>query len=194
MRNRLLTLHHELLYPAFLGAALFEFTRRLVPGLVHDGFLWFETNALWIATSLLFMLYFSVAFLALAEAVDAKSDKFGCVSFAANLAEISLILGISVLLIDNNAPQEGESLAPKTLNYLFVYISWILIPLTGGISNGFSDRPVRWAVSIIPGVIGLVGIVWGYQSGWDLGGRYWILLSVMYASFVVYCHSVDKYR
>src|SRR5271166_884651 len=91
--TRYLVLHHELLYPAFLGAVLFEFARKII----EDGFAEFfskviygglSNELLWFLSALWFLLYFTVAFFALAE--TKTPDKFGICSFIANLLEIGV--------------------------------------------------------------------------------------------------------
>jgi hypothetical protein len=184
-KGRLLTLHHELLYPAFLGAALFEFARRLVPVSSQLGFSWLASNFLWVATSLWFMLYFSVAFLALAETSEnSEKYQFGFWSFITNLLEISLILLVSVLLIGAE-PELGKSY-DQTLNYKVIFWGWLLIPITGGISNKLSGRHVRWWVTVPAILIGSIGLLSGCLLDGEIGRLYWILLAGMY--FLLFCY------
>lgn len=183
-RNKLLTLHHELLYPGFLGAALVEFAERVANhGIDGDSVPWL-ISALW------FLLYFSVAFLALAEAdEDGKREKFGIVAFLANLAEIAVILCVSVYI-------EREIPGTKThvLRYWLIYASWIAIPITGGLSNYYSGRPVRAAISVIAIVVGLLGLGVEAASSWNYIGwaacYYWAALVVMYLLLFLYFRTV----
>ncbi len=202
--NRLLTLHHELLYPAFLGAALFEFARRFIPGVEHFDISWFQQNLLWIATSLWFVIYFSVAFLSLAKTASTPdlASKFGLPSFFANLIEISLIVGISGLIIESHglsdnaahglSDKAAAAAAEPKLNYFFIFLGWILIPFTGGISNWFSGRHVRWLISFPAIAIGVVGMAWGYANRWDIDCGYLLSLVFAYGLLFAYCVSVAK--
>jgi hypothetical protein len=183
-RNKLLTLHHELLYPAFLGAALVEFAERIAKeGIDCDSLPWL-ISALW------FLLYFSVAFLGLAEAdEDTKRDTFGKTAFWANLFEIGIILGVSVFIerIDSATKEHY-------LRYWLIYGSWMAIPVTGGVSNYYSARPVRMALSAAAFLVGLVGLcveaasAKGYIT-WT-AGYYWIALIVMYLLLLLYFETI----
>jgi hypothetical protein len=195
--EKLLALHHELLYPAFLGAALFEFARKIVHGLVPLDFpcfssnlQWFSSNRLWLATALWFILYFSVAFLALAQTAETpeKAKLFGPWAFVANLAEISVILLVSVALalIENS---DKPSAPPSTavhhieLNYPGIYLGWLLIPITGSASNWFSYRDVYVVISGIAIIVGLLGL-------FKVGIPYFILLIIAYILLALYLWSV----
>jgi hypothetical protein len=171
MAGKLLVLHHELLYPAFAGAALFEFADNLArDGLTRSDFLW-AASALW------FLLYFSAAFLALAEA---KKEKFGLPSFLANLAEIIIILYVCVSV-------EPDSSHAREIHYDRVYWSWVFIAVSGGISNFCSDRPVRTLLSLGAIGIGLLSrFVWSWRGeayGWELFFMYILLALYLIAVF-----------
>jgi hypothetical protein len=180
MSNKLVILHHELLYPAFLGAVLFEFSKKpIVDGFSKLGVLWFLT-ALW------FVLYFSAAFLALAEAhktdegiTDIKKRKFGRIPFFANLAEIAVLLAVAV------SNELIESPGFHDLNHVIIYASWIALPLTAWVSNHFSGRPVYAGLSVAAfamGAIGFLLICTGYSNQWS----YLVLLLVMYGLLLEY--------
>jgi hypothetical protein len=174
MRNRLVILHHELLYPAFLGAVLFEFAKRPIV----DGFA--KLNVLWFLSALWFVLYFSVAFLALSEAhetdagrTDAEGRTFGRIPFFANLGEIAVILAVAV------SNELIETPGFHDLNHLIIYASWVLLPLTAGISNHFSGRSVYLGLSVAAFLVGVIGLmlVW---TGYSNNCSYLVLLLVMY--------------
>ncbi len=172
MSDKLLVLHHELLYPAFAGAALFEFADNVA----RHGYS--KPDLLWAATAVWFLFYFCIAFLALAEAnVAGRERKFGVLSFAANLAEIIIILAVSVSLVP-------DANAPRQIDYNFVYWGWVWLPITGGVSNFCSDRPVRTAISVCAIVIGLC---WRYFAPVT---AYPGALVLMYLLMLVYIISV----
>jgi hypothetical protein len=177
-RNKLLTLHHELLYPAFLGAALVEFAERVA----KDGIDW--SSVPWLVSALWFLLYFSVAFLALAEADDdTKRGAFRGGAFAANLAEIAVILLVSVFI-----EQVDTSTKVHVLRYWLIYLSWIAIPLTGSLSNNCSGRTVHIGLSYAAGTAGAVGLLllWAEASTiW-----YWAILTFMYVLLGIYYRAV----
>jgi hypothetical protein len=168
--HKLFALHHELLYPAFLGAALFEFARRVI----EDYAL---INSAWFFSGLWFVLYFSVAFLALA-ATEPKS--FGLVSFFANLFEISIILNaiVSISLVAQDHAPNG---AAPVLKYFGIYLSWLLIPITAVVLNICARRTIHTALSLCAIVIALIGMIWGQDIE-----TYRVLLFVMYLLLVAY--------
>jgi hypothetical protein len=171
-RHKLLALQHELLYPAFLGAALFEFAKKIIEDFPN-------INLLWLSSGSWFVLYFSVAFLSLAEA---KPEKFGGKSFFANLLEIGVILKavVSISLIAPAADHNSQhAVHCPQLNYTGIYLSWILIPITALASNFWSDRTVRTAISIAAVLLGIIGLCSGQTS-------YPFLLFLMYLLLAVY--------
>jgi hypothetical protein len=168
MTNKLLALHNDLLYPAFAGAALFEFADNLA----RNGFAW--SDLLWAASGSWFLFYFSAAFLTLKEA---RKEKFGLPSFVANWVEIGIILFVCVSV-------EPES--SRSIHYDRVYWSWVLIPITGGTSNFCSDRPVRTLLSL--GTIG-IGLLSRYVWSWSDGAYEWELL-FMYVLLALYLLAV----
>jgi hypothetical protein len=187
-RERLLTLHHELLYPAFLGAALFEFAKQVFPDgtskfftteLFHDGIT--DAPVVWFLTALFFLLYFSVAFLALSDA-EKKPNKFSGVSFVANLFEIGVILLVSISIATIDTSSHNIS----SINYTFIYTAWMLMPICGGVSNLFSGRTVHTMLSIGALIMGILGLA--FVKTWSLG--YYVLLLVMYFLLFVYYHNI----
>lgn len=146
--HKLFALHHELLYPAFLGAALFEFARRVIEDYAI-------INSVWFFSGLWFVLYFSIAFIALAET---KPNSFGLIPFFANLFEILVILNaiVSISLV----AQDHAQAAPE-LRYFGIYLSWILIPITAVVLNICARRTVHTALSLGAIVIALIGLRWG---------------------------------
>ena len=152
--NKLLKLHHELFYPAILGAIIYDFARKIGDGWT-TGF-----DCLWFWSILWFIAYFSAAFLSLTVAEEDERAanqivgdvryKFGIIAFIANFFEIVLILYISTLI---TLTQFGP------LHYRDVYFFWIVIPLTAFISNAYSERPVRKILSLAAAACGVFGLV-----------------------------------
>jgi hypothetical protein len=188
-RNKFLTLHHELLYPAFAGAALVEFAEKLV----NEGITFEAAHLLWMASALWFLLYFSVAFLGLAEADEPETrGEFGPRAFTANLAEIGVILWVSLRIVSFDTANLPH------LRYWLIYLSWILIVLTGGMSNYFSARAVRGALSIGAMVVGALGLI-ALLVGWLRRGNpetalnscyYLAALAIMYVLLGLYFRAV----
>jgi hypothetical protein len=179
--RRLLVLHHELLYPALLGAALFEFTQNLEPlGSAFDILPDSWSRFLRLASALWFMLYFSVAFLALPEMAARKQQawQFGRWSFAANLVEVFFILFVAFAII--------ETMRIGSVNYPAIFWGWLVIPVTGGIANCCSGRPIHWHLSCIAMFVGGTGLIWGYTFGWDIERNYTDILFVMYILLICY--------
>jgi hypothetical protein len=175
MQNRLLILHHELLYPAFAGAALFEFAKKVAEvGIAQVESLWFF-SALW------FLLYFSVAFLALAAAQKREDEtgkqQFGIASFFANLVEIGVILYTTVGLEVTNTHTQAQE-----LNYTLVYVAWMAIPATAAISNFCSGRAVHTVLSVCAFAVGAVGFFWVKEAAYG----YSVLLFIMYLLLLGY--------
>jgi hypothetical protein len=174
MPNKLLTMHRELLYPGVLGAALFEFGKTFAKTAVTEPE---KLSLLPVASSLWFLLYFSAAFLALVAAdTDLMRDRFGKVSFFANLAEIGIILLVSLCI------EIPDAAGNPRLNYWLIYLSWILIPLTGGLSNACSGRTIRTALSLAAIGIGCFGLS-NAERGAD---HYGPALFFMYLLLIVY--------
>jgi hypothetical protein len=165
--HKLFALHHELLYPAFLGAALFEFARRVIEDYAI-------INSVWFFSGLWFVLYFSIAFIALAET---KPQSFGLISFFANLFEILVILNaiVSISLV-----AQDHAAAPE-LRYFGIYLSWILIPITAVVLNICARRPIHTALSLGAIVIALIGLTWGQNIE-----TYRVLLVLMYLLLFAY--------
>jgi hypothetical protein len=170
-KNKLLKLHHELFYPAFLGAVIYDFARKVAEEW-SSGF-----DYLQLFSVLFFIAYFSAAFLSLAEAEEDENAippfKFGFIAFIANFFEIGLILYISTLIA-----------SPKfdAARYDEVYFFWIAIPLTAFISNIYSGRRVRKLLSGTAFAVGLMGLIFAGQSY----PRYIALLAVMSTLLLVY--------
>jgi uncharacterized membrane protein len=188
--EKLLALHQELLYPAFLGAVLFELARKIIPGLITLDCHWFFANSRWLATALWFVLYFSVAFLALHTTAKTTGgpEKFGRASFFANLVEIAVILLVSVaisLVEDPNSLTPSRSTHDPELQYRGVFLAWMLIPITAAVSNHYSGRPIHCRISIVAGVIGGVGLLFLFV-GWKVRSEYWIVLAIMYSLLLAY--------
>lgn len=201
-RTKLLTLHHELLYPAFLSAALFEFAKAVLARVAPYHAALYQAvlggplgqvvasaisritflDCLWFFSALFFLLYFSAAFLALSEADEPENRAaFKFPSFAANLVEIGIILVVSILI----APTD-EPLHISYLNYSLIYVSWVLIAFTGGVSNFFSNRKVRFILSLAAIAMGCLGL---FVVG-DTKAGYTILLATMYFLLVIYLCTV----
>jgi hypothetical protein len=180
MRNKLVILHHELLYPAFLGAVLFEFAKRPIVD-------WFaKLDVLWFLSAFWFVLYFSAAFLSLADAQENDANisniserKFGRVPFFANLLEIVVLLAVAV----SNELIERPGF--HDLNHLINYASWVLLPITAGISNHSSGRPVYLGLSVAAFLVGVIGLVLNC-TGYSNKCSYFVLLMVMYFLLFVY--------
>ena len=173
MNEKLHALHHELFYPAFLGAVLFEFVRAFAQ---HSlGLLWF-LSALW------FVVYFSVAFLALGKTVPGK---FGIIAFAANFLEIALILYVAFSFEPHANSGQSDHSAAANLKYNIIFLGWFFIPITAAISNYNSGRIVHGTISIVAMLVAVIGwFLWCNDP--DLGGIYWGLLGVMYLLLVPY--------
>jgi hypothetical protein len=179
---RLLTLHHELLYPAFLGAALFEFAKKIA----EEGpftllaKLWDEprgVDSIWFISGLWFLIYFSAAFLAFTE----PTKKFGWGAFLANLVEIGFILYVTLAIARQDA-----SGALVGIDYGLIYITWIAIPVTGGASNLWSGRRVHVGLSAAVILLGIFGLV-TYEFGfWHGAGLHYILQVAMYLLLLAY--------
>jgi hypothetical protein len=179
---RLLTLHHELLYPAFLGAALFEFAKKIAEEgpftllkKIWDDF--YGVDAIWFFSGLWFLIYFSAAFLAFTE----PTTKFGWRAFFANLIEIGFILYVTLAIARQDA-----SGAIIGIDYGLIYITWIAIPVTGGASNLWSDRHVHRVLSVAVILLGAFGLV-TYKFGfWHGAGLHYVLQAVMYVLLLAY--------
>jgi hypothetical protein len=178
--TKYLTLHQELLYPAFLGAVLFEFAKKII----EDGFFEFfdkvihgglSNELLWFISALWFLLYFTVAFFALKD--PEARDKFGILAFGANLFEIGVILYVagSIQLIKPHGYTGG-------LNYNGIYWGWIWITITAAASNLFSKRRVHWRLGIIASLVGVFGLA---VVGSRMNG-YFGVLSAMYVLLGIY--------
>ncbi len=142
--KKLLPLHQGLIYPAFLGAALVDFAKPFVAA----GWSGLATiNIVWIFSGLWFALYFSVAYLIF---FDTDENAFGVVSFIANFVEVTVILATSIAITSS----EGGL---KSGDINVIYISWIIIPITGSLSNYFSGRTVRFILSLAALLIGVAG-------------------------------------
>src|SRR5262249_4123455 len=102
-------------------------------------------SALW------FLLYFTVAFLALKD--PRAQHTFNVFAFGANLLEIGVILYVagSIQLIKAHGYTGG-------LNYYGIYWAWILIPITAALSNVFSRRRVHWWLGMIASLVGWLGL------------------------------------
>jgi hypothetical protein len=192
--EKLLVLHHELLYPAFLGAVLFEFARKAYPGfllvdfpLITSNIAWFTLNFRWFATALWFMLYFTVAFLALHDTKECARfrDHFGWIPFLANFVEIAAILLVLVALSLPHSAELGKT-EPLKLNYPYIFVVWMLIPVTAAISNYVSRRIVHGAISLAAFVLGLTGYCLNGRVDWEHGYGYWVLLTVIYLPLAAY--------
>jgi hypothetical protein len=177
-RHKLYALHHELLYPAFLGAALFEFARRLI----EDGS---AINIVWFFSGLWFVVYFSVAFVALAET---PPRSFGRIAFIVSFAEIAIILyaivSISLVAASPDTSGHAHSSTPQ-LNYFGIYLSWILIPITAVILNFCARRTIRTAL----GVAAIVLAAYGLAAGQSIKSYCWLLF-LMYLLLFFYLLTV----
>ena len=159
---------------------LFEFSNKIIEG----GFIEFfskvicgglNNELLWFLSALWFLLYFTVAFFALAE--TETPDKFKIGSFIANLLEIGVILfvALSIQLIQPYGSSGG-------LYYNGIYGSWIAITGTAALSNVLSARRVHWDLSIVASLIGIfaLGVVGSRM------GAYLVVLIAMYVLLGIY--------
>lgn len=220
LHNKLLALHRELLYPAFLGAVLFEFARKIAEmlpdsraafwqGIFSNGFnliCIYSDQLIWFFTALWFLLYFSVAFLSLSgaerrqaelEAVAAQTgtqpqNEFCQVAFWANLAEIVLILfvGFGLSVVDRS---KDPHQALYQVNYFVVFLGWLLIPVTAWISNEFSERSVRQLLSVMSIFFGFFGLLLQRLSMLNNVVYVWLLI-MMYLLLIVYYIAIFKDR
>jgi hypothetical protein len=201
--EKFLVLHHELLYPAFLGAVLFEFAKKVFPGLLPIDFhwlasnvAWFTLNLRWSLTALWFMLYFTVAFLALHDTQKCAKSKehFGWIPFLANFAEIAVILLVFVAISPTPPTPSAEehTSEPLKLKYEYIFFAWMLIPVTAAISNYSSRRIVHGTISLLALLSGCIGLCLNGWIDWEHYAAYWVLLVVMYLIVAIYCRYVFR--
>jgi hypothetical protein len=181
--NKLLTLHHELFYPAFLGAVLSEFIWRVYSDIEHSSFELFPrfASALW------FLFYFSAAFLSLvyAERQQEASGKleFGWLAFLAKFLEIGLIVLVSLAL---GVVEKVETHKFDNHLYEVIYFGWIAIPFTALVANLYSHRAIKTRLSVLAVVVGLVG--------WSLGRLEVVKPDILYPFlFIVMCAVLFAY-
>jgi hypothetical protein len=163
-----------------LVTSQFEFARKII----EEGFVKFfckvfrwelSNELLWFISALWFLLYFTVAFLALK---DPKSQhRFNIFAFGANLFEIGVILYVagSIQLIKLDGYTSG-------LKYYGIYWAWILIPITAALSNVFSKRGVHWWLGMIASLIALFGLDF---IGDRMNGYFGVLIA-MYVLLAIY--------
>jgi hypothetical protein len=160
MHDKLLPLHQNLIYPAFLGAALVNFAQLLL-GIPISRYL--EIDWLWLALGLWFILYFGASFLVLLEA---QKNHFRYLAFLANLAEVFVILFASIAItqadpfsLNGARPGYPSATWPTSgIEFWKIFASWLAIPLTAGFANWFSQRPVKVVLSLFAMAIAVVGL------------------------------------
>jgi membrane protein YdbS with pleckstrin-like domain len=174
MMDKLQPLLKDLIYPAFLGAALVDFVRPLVvEGEFADAL---HQDPIWFFSGLWFLLYFSIAYSRYSE-----GKKLGWPAFAAGLVEVLIILVTSFIV--TSSYKRGQ---PSQLDYHTIYLSWIGIPITAFLSNYFSSHSIRTVLSVSAIAIGALGC---FQLG-DSHEAYAGALFIMYLLLAVYMLTV----
>jgi hypothetical protein len=145
MQAKLYFLMQNLIYPAFAGTLLYNYSQQawwLITGNLPIDPYW--SSPIWLASGLWFLIYFSCAFTEFEEFLDPAAQKrFGKWAFAWNFLEVVVIL-VAALAINRTA-DPNQTLPGNP--FLWVGICWALIPATGAASNCGSDRQVRTTLS-----------------------------------------------
>jgi hypothetical protein len=187
MHGRLLLLHQNLIYPAFLGALLVGFAQLLL-GIEVSRLI--EIDWLWLLLGLWFILYFCAAYLVLLES---HRDTFGFWAFTANLIEVLVILFASITITQAD-PFGLKGVKPgypptgwptNDIEFWKIFASWLVIPLTAAVANWFSNRWTKTLLSLVVMAIAAVGL---YVSSQGTPSRSFIamLTAAMVAMLMLY--------
>ena len=154
MREKLLLLHQNLIYPAFLGVLLVNFAQIFldIPSTKYLMIDW-----LWLLLGAWFIFYFCAAYLVL---LQARKEDFGWWAFCANLFEVIVIL-IAATTITKADPFGLNN----SIEFSTIFACWLAIPITAAISNGFSNRWIKTLLSLGVVIVAAVGL---YK--WHFGG------------------------
>jgi hypothetical protein len=159
MRTKLLLLHQNLIYPAFLGVLLVNFTQVLL-GIPASRL--FEIDWLWLLLGAWFILYFCAAYLVLLEG---RREDFGYWAFLANLVEVVVILFASMAIaqadpfgLKGAKPGSTPGWPTGDIEFWRIFASWLAIPITAAFANGFSERRIKTPLSVFVVVVAAIGL------------------------------------
>jgi len=151
MREKLLLLHQNLIYPAFLGVLLVNFTQVLLDIPLSK---YLQIDWLWLLLGAWFMFYFCAAYIVL---LQARKEDFGFWAFFANLAEV-----IVVLFAATTITKADPFNLNNTIEFWKIFACWLAIPITAAASNGFSERWIKTILSLAAVIVAGLGLYWWY--------------------------------
>jgi hypothetical protein len=181
MSEKLLELHQTLIYPAFLGTLLVNFTGDII-GLGLWTFI--TTKPLESILGLWFVSYFVIAHMLL---IRANRRAFGWVSFLANLMEVIVILIAALAFTGKDHPDD------KSIDFWQVAVCWLAIPVTAVLSNWYSDRNVKTMLSAVVFIAALIVTIYWWSHKPSPTAE-WLFMGLMIVMLFLYLMTLVSNR